>query len=277
MNQIKYIYHPDFDDPVASKKINEYDPTSDPEAFININSKTYNSTQLPKEFIQAVRNNRVLHKSAETMLFKQYNYLKYRYATTGKSMLLERAIQTKSIIADHNYRLIMKMVIKILYSRHKDANELLSDCNYWLLGCIESFNVEFNIKFSTYLCNSLWMNASRRGKKVVQAKSLSVTVDQDGNISELDPYSITYNNEPSHELSMKESAIVLHKVLRTALNQREFDIIVARYGINGKPPMTLKEVGDQFQINRERVRQIQAVAERKLAGHSELLTNLEFV
>jgi DNA-directed RNA polymerase sigma subunit (sigma70/sigma32) len=103
---------------------------------------------------------------------------------------------------------------------------------------------------------------------------MQLTVD--GENLEYDP-GLAFNHEPSHDLSVKESTIQLRNVLRTTLNNRELDIIIARYGIDGKPPMTLKEVGNQLQINRERVRQIQAIAERKLAGHSELLSHLEFV
>jgi DNA-directed RNA polymerase sigma subunit (sigma70/sigma32) len=149
MDKIKYIYHPDFDDPTVSEEIRIYDLFSDPQAFIKKSDKAFHDSALPSEFVQEVRHHGVLQKHAEVMLFKQYNYFKYRYDITGDEEELGRANATKNVIANHNYRLVMKMVAKILYNRQKDVDDLLSDCNLWLLGSIESFNVALNIKFST--------------------------------------------------------------------------------------------------------------------------------
>lgn len=41
---------------------------------------------------------------------------------------------------------------------------------------------------------------------------------------------------------------------------REREIIDARFGLSGNPPMTLEEIGEGFSISRERVRQLQNVA-----------------
>jgi RNA polymerase sigma factor (sigma-70 family) len=162
-------------------------------------------------------------------------------------------------------------------SRVKDTDELLSDCNLWLLQCIESFNIQFNIKFSSYLCKAIWHNTSRYGKKRIFTKSLCIKADDDGDGDNLEYDPNSTINEPSYELSVKESKMLVHKALRSSLNQRELDIIVARYGIDGKPPRTLKEVGEQLSLNRERVRQIQVTAERKLSKNSELLHGLEAI
>ncbi|MCB0824695.1 MAG: RNA polymerase sigma factor RpoD/SigA [Armatimonadetes bacterium] len=55
--------------------------------------------------------------------------------------------------------------------------------------------------------------------------------------------------------------------VREALNQleeRERDVIVKRFGIGGRSPLTLNEVAEEYGITRERVRQIERVAMRKL-------------
>lgn len=54
-----------------------------------------------------------------------------------------------------------------------------------------------------------------------------------------------------------------HTEVRKAVHElpvRERDIIDARFGISGKPPMTLEEIGEWFGISRERVRQLQNIA-----------------
>ncbi|WP_253188468.1 RNA polymerase sigma factor, RpoD/SigA family [Leptolyngbya sp. 'hensonii'] len=53
-------------------------------------------------------------------------------------------------------------------------------------------------------------------------------------------------------------------VLADVLTQREQDIIALRYGLTTGEPCTLEEVGGIFNLSRERVRQIQTRAMRKL-------------
>jgi len=48
------------------------------------------------------------------------------------------------------------------------------------------------------------------------------------------------------------------------LEDRERDILVMRYGLNGMPPRTLEDVGDAMSLTRERIRQIESRAMSKL-------------
>ena len=59
----------------------------------------------------------------------------------------------------------------------------------------------------------------------------------------------------------------------SALTERESEVIISYYGLNGTKPMTLEEIGDKFSLTRERVRQIKEKATRRLRnGHlSKLL------
>jgi len=65
--------------------------------------------------------------------------------------------------------------------------------------------------------------------------------------------------ETSKEL-LKES---IGDVL-TTLDEREAKVIELRFGLAGQPPKTLEEVGSIFGVTRERIRQIEAKALRKL-------------
>ncbi|MEG2413688.1 MAG: RNA polymerase sigma factor RpoD [Clostridia bacterium] len=55
----------------------------------------------------------------------------------------------------------------------------------------------------------------------------------------------------------------LMQVLST-LTPREQEVLIMRYGINDSRPKTLEEVGKEFNVTRERIRQIEAKALRKL-------------
>ncbi|MFP6884522.1 MAG: RNA polymerase sigma factor RpoD/SigA [Roseibacillus sp.] len=52
--------------------------------------------------------------------------------------------------------------------------------------------------------------------------------------------------------------------LLEVLDKREHRIIGARFGLNGKKPMTLEEVGREFGVTRERIRQLQNAALEKM-------------
>jgi RNA polymerase primary sigma factor len=59
----------------------------------------------------------------------------------------------------------------------------------------------------------------------------------------------------------------IERVLAHALSDRERDIVKKFFGL-GIPEMTLEEIGDEFGLTRERVRQIKEKAIRKLKPHS---------
>jgi RNA polymerase primary sigma factor len=50
----------------------------------------------------------------------------------------------------------------------------------------------------------------------------------------------------------------------STLTQREADVIRLYFGLNGSHPMTLEEIGERFDLTRERVRQIKEKAIRRL-------------
>ena len=53
------------------------------------------------------------------------------------------------------------------------------------------------------------------------------------------------------------------------LNPREREVIVLRFGLETGHPMTLEEVGKRFKVTRERIRQIETAALRKLRNPSK--------
>ena len=69
---------------------------------------------------------------------------------------------------------------------------------------------------------------------------------------------------PEDKMSEAMMRQEISDVLSDVLTEREKDVISLRYGLATSQPYTLEEVGGMFNLSRERVRQIQSKAMRKL-------------
>jgi len=69
---------------------------------------------------------------------------------------------------------------------------------------------------------------------------------------------------PEQQMSETMMRQEISEVLGEVLTPREKDVISLRYGLTTSEPFTLEEVGSMFNLSRERVRQIQSKAMRKL-------------
>jgi len=96
-------------------------------------------------------------------------------------------------------------------------------------------------------------------------------VSMDAPLVEGDESSSTmYDVMTGDSLPSPDSNLVLESLRKdiksslTTLTQRESDVISMFYGLDGKSPMSLEEIGIRFDLTRERVRQIKEKAIRRL-------------
>jgi len=84
---------------------------------------------------------------------------------------------------------------------------------------------------------------------------------ENGNYKSPDEYVI--------EQSLKED---INGVLET-LTEKESEVVQYRFGLNGRKAMSLKEIGDRFHLTKERIRQIEKAALKRLSvpGRAEVL------
>jgi RNA polymerase primary sigma factor len=116
------------------------------------------------------------------------------------------------------------------------------------------------------------------------AQALDITVDQLRNLQQVRRRALSLNHRvgkgedtellelleddqtqsPEGQINDTMMRQDLQAVLTDVLTEREKDIIALRYGLISGEPQTLEEVGNIFDLSRERVRQIQTKAMRKL-------------
>jgi RNA polymerase primary sigma factor len=98
----------------------------------------------------------------------------------------------------------------------------------------------------------------------IRPASLDATVGQDEDGASLgDMIGDENSHTPSELLSDKNMRSAVMAMLHV-LDERELKIINLRFGLDGKKEMTLEEVGRKFRVTRERIRQLQNIALRKI-------------
>ena len=100
--------------------------------------------------------------------------------------------------------------------------------------------------------------------------------DEDSNATLID---MLPDKSDGPEASMEQGALraALISVMEDVLNDKERMVLILRTGMNGGDPWTLEQVGNKLHVTRERVRQIEAKALRKLKNTRKRKAYLDFV
>ena len=102
------------------------------------------------------------------------------------------------------------------------------------------------------------MGAPTQGPSGAQGESLSG--------SDIQPH--TRHEGPAEEV-VRPDEINTRLRLRDAIDDREATVLRLRFGLDGQTPLTLKEIGAEIGLTRERVRQIECEALKKLGQRLE--------
>lgn len=88
---------------------------------------------------------------------------------------------------------------------------------------------------------------------------------------------------PSKDESLEKSAIKkdlstrMSELLKECnLNEKEIDVLSSRYGLNGIDVLTLEEIGQKYGVTRERIRQIETKALKKIRNSSHVKKFADF-
>lgn len=153
-----------------------------------------------------------------------------------------------------------------------------------LLKAIKGFDMSKGVRFSTYATPFVKGFIKRRVNQItreikvptqvygddnklinilVTPKSFDEPLFDDGS-SSLEDLIEDETIIPGEEFLYRDNVIENVRGALSALNQRQEKVIRLRFGLDGKDPITLEEVGNIIHVSRERVRQIEAAAIKKL-------------
>ena len=103
----------------------------------------------------------------------------------------------------------------------------------------------------------------RRAVKAYHAPSQS-PAKGDGEDADLgDIFEDTRGVAPERDVERREDLALITKLLES-IDERDARVLRLRFGLEGKEPLTLKEIGQEVGLTRERVRQIEVEALKKL-------------
>lgn len=181
-------------------------------------------------------------------------------------------LEARNILIERNLRLVAH-IMKKYYTQTRDQEDLISIGTIGLIKGISSYKPDKGVRLATYAArcieNEILMYF-RSQKKLQGEVSLSdsIDTDQDGNsLSFMDVISV--DDTMLEDLSASETRGVLRCLVQTCLTPRERDIVEQRYGLDGKPPRTQREIAAACGISRSYVSRLEKKALEKLGREFE--------
>ena len=108
----------------------------------------------------------------------------------------------------------------------------------------------------------------KRDKNVVSLDT-PIKEDEDSSLVEFIPSDANFSDVVMHEVEQHNLKEKINELL-TGLSEQEQKVLRMRFGLDDDDPKTLEEIGKVFGVTRERIRQIEAKAIRKLRHPSRL-------
>ncbi len=168
--------------------------------------------------------------------------------------------KAKAILIHHNLRLVAHIVKK--YGGTEEADDLISAGSLGLIKAINTYQYGHNTQFSTYAARCIeneilmLLRVNKKHKNCVSIEDTLVNDIDDNEISVLDIV-----EAPDSDVEMLVGSMLVSKKLEQVLTQnltkREYTIMCLRYGLNGSPALTQREVATKLNISRSYVSRLE--------------------
>ena len=185
--------------------------------------------------------------------------------------LLEKSqkgdINARNTLIEHNLRLVAH-IVKKYYATGADQDDLISIGTVGLIKGVSTFKGDKNIRLATSAArcieNEILM-FFRSLKKNAQDVFISDPIDTDSQGNALTLIDVIADkSDIVEELDTKLKIQKLRLIIHGVLDERELEIIRLRYGIDGSPELTQRDIAKRLGISRSYVSRIEKSALEKL-------------
>ena len=166
----------------------------------------------------------------------------------------------RALLIERNLRLVSH-IVKKYYSKTNDPEDLISIGTIGLIKAIDSFKPDKGIRLATYASRCIeneilmhFRNIKKNASDVYLGDSLES--DRDGNPLTLQD-TISDNRDMAEDLEKKIRWEKAAEYLENLEDEREREIIILRYGLDNKKPLTQREVAARLNISRSYVSRIE--------------------
>ena len=176
-------------------------------------------------------------------------------------------MDARNKLIEHNLRLIAH-IIKKYRSDSFEQEDLISIGTIGLIKAVQTFDVDKGVTLSTYAARCIeneilmyFRSIKKNGAEMYMDDPIDT--DKDGNTIRL--LDIIYSEEDTIEdVAQKIESEKLIGFVQNELSEREQKIIILRYGLNNRKPLTQREVASAINISRSYVSRIEKRALIKL-------------
>lgn len=179
----------------------------------------------------------------------------------------EGDLKARNKLIEHNLRLVVFLAKK--YENTKvDLEDLVSIGSIGLIKGVNTFSKDKNIKLATYcsrcIDNEILMHL-RKNKKTKADVSFeeSLSFDADGNELHLEDILGTEPDIVTKPLDMEIDKKILKEELEK-LDERDREIMILRYGLNGVEELTQKDVAEKLKISQSYISRIEKKVIKRL-------------
>ncbi len=180
-------------------------------------------------------------------------------------------LEAKNELIERNMRLVAH-IAKKYQNAGEEMEDLISIGTIGLIKAITTYKADYGSRLATYAArcidNELLMYF-RTKKKTAKDVSLyePIGTDKEGNQIQLMDIVEGEEVDVVEEMEKNRKIKKMLQIMPKVLTEREYDILVKRYGLYRKKPLTQREIAKEFGISRSYVSRIEKKALDKMKLH----------